>query len=136
VIGGQASRRLYYAALVYLAVLGAAAIAAPLIAPHSPTEQHLRERLRPPSRTYPLGTDNLGRDLASRTLFGSRSAAAVGIVAVAISCVLGSLVGLIAALSVRAVDNLLMLLMDSLLSFPTVLLAITVVSFLATAWFR
>ena len=128
--GGRAPRRLYYAALVYLTVLGAAAIAAPFIAPHSPTEQHLRERFRPPSRTYLLGTDNLGRDLASRTLYGSRSALLVGVVSVAISCLLGSLVGLIAALSARAVDNLLMLLMDSLLSFPTVLLAITVVSFL------
>lgn len=129
-IGRRASRRLFYAALAYLAILGAAAVAAPLVAPHSPTDQHLEERLKPPSRVYPLGTDNLGRDLLSRTLFGSRSALLVGIVSVAISCLLGSLVGLIAGLSVRAVDDLLMLVMDSLLSFPTVLLAITVVSFL------
>ena len=129
-IARQAARRLFYAALAYLAILGAAAAAAPLVAPHRPTDQHLSERLKPPSRVYPLGTDNLGRDLLSRTLYGSRSALLVGIVSVAIAAVLGSLVGLIAAHSSRAVENLLMLLMDSLLSFPTVLLAITVVSFL------
>jgi peptide/nickel transport system permease protein len=130
VIARQAARRLFFAALAYLTILGAAAAAAPLVAPHRPTDQHLSERLKPPSRVYPLGTDNLGRDLLSRTLYGSRSALLVGIVSVAIASILGSLVGLIAALSARAVDNLLMLLMDSLLSFPTVLLAITVVSFL------
>jgi len=130
VIGGQAARRLFYAALVYLVILGAAAAAAPWVAPHSPTEQHLDRRLAPPGGVHLLGTDNLGRDLLSRTIFGSRSALLVGIVSVAISALLGSLVGLVAALSPRAVDNLLMLVMDSLLSFPTVLLAITVVSFL------
>jgi peptide/nickel transport system permease protein len=130
VIRSAAARRLYYAALVFLAILGAAAVAAPLVAPYSPTEQHLDRRLAPPGRDHLLGTDNLGRDLLSRTIYGSRSALLVGIVSVAISCLLGSLVGLVAALSARSVDNLLMLAMDSLLSFPTVLLAITVVSFL------
>ncbi len=126
----RSAARLSYAALAFLAILGAAAAAAPLVAPYSPTEQHLDRRLAPPSRAHLLGTDNLGRDLLSRTIYGSRSALLVGIVSVAISCLLGSLVGLLAALSSRAVDDLLMLIMDSLLSFPTVLLAITVVSFL------
>ena len=126
----RSAARLSYAALAFLAILGAAAAAAPLVAPYSPTEQHLDRRLAPPSRAYLLGTDNLGRDLLSRTIYGSRSALLVGIVSVAISCLLGSLVGLLAALSARSLDNLLMLVMDSLLSFPTVLLAITVVSFL------
>jgi len=130
VIGRPAARRLFYAALVFLAILGAAAIAAPWVAPHSPTEQHLDRRFAPPGGEFLLGTDNLGRDLLSRTIYGSRSALLVGIVSVAISTLLGSLVGLVAALSPRGVDNLLMLIMDSLLSFPTVLLAITVVSFL------
>jgi len=130
VIRRLAARRLYYAALVFLAILGAAAIAAPWVAPHSPTEQHLDRRFAPPGGEYLLGTDNLGRDLLSRTIYGSRSALLVGIVSVAISALLGSLVGLVAALSPRSMDNLLMLIMDSLLSFPTVLLAITVVSFL------
>jgi peptide/nickel transport system permease protein len=126
----RSAARLSWAALAFLAILGAAAVAAPLVAPYSPTEQHLDRRLAPPGRAHWLGTDNLGRDLLSRTIYGSRSALLVGIVSVAISCLLGSLVGLLAALSARALDQLLMLVMDSLLSFPTVLLAITVVSFL------
>jgi peptide/nickel transport system permease protein len=128
--GNPAARRLFYASIAFLAILGAAAAAAPWVAPYNPTDQHLDQRLAPPSRLYPLGTDNLGRDLLSRVIFGSRSALLVGIVSVAISSIFGSLVGLVAALSGPTVDNLLMLLMDSLLSFPTVLLAITVVSFL------
>jgi len=130
VIRRRAANRLFFFALAFLAVLGAAGLAAPWVAPHNPTEQHLDRRLNPPSRLHPLGTDNLGRDLLSRILFGSRSALLVGTVSVAIAAALGSLVGLAASLSARAVDNLLMLLMDGLLSFPTVLLAITVVSFL------
>jgi len=110
--------------------LGAAAIAAPLIALHNPTAQNLDERLSPSSRTHFLGTDNFGRDILSRTIYGSRSALLVGIVAVSIAVSIGMVVGLVAGLTNRSIDNLLMLLMDSLLSFPTILLAITVVSFL------
>lgn len=117
-------------AILFLMILGAAALAAPKIAPYNPTEQDLNQRFTPPQRGHLLGTDNLGRDVLSRVIFGSRSALIVGIVAVAIAVLLGSLVGLVAALAGDITDNLLMLLMDSLLSFPTILLAITVVSFL------
>lgn len=116
--------------MLFLVVLGAAAMAAPKIAPYNPIAQNLSERFSPPSASHLLGTDNLGRDVISRVIYGSRSALIVGIVAVAIAAILGSLVGLVAALSGKVTDNVLMLLMDSLLSFPTILLAITVVSFL------
>jgi len=126
----NSSTILFYLSIIFLVILGAAAMAAPKIAPYNPVEQNLKERFSPPARSHLLGTDNLGRDVLSRVIYGSRSALMVGIVAVAISVLLGSLVGLIAALSGDLTDNILMLLMDSLLSFPTILLAITVVSFL------
>ncbi len=132
----RSSSALFYLSIFFLVVLGAAAVTAPFISPHHPTEQNLDQRFSPPSRTHLLGTDNLGRDIFSRIIFGSRSALIVGIVAVAIAVILGSLVGLIAALSREMTDNVLMLLMDSLLSFPTILLAITVVSFFGYGLFQ
>ena len=126
----NARNRLFYTAIIYLVILGVAAIAAPLISPYNPTDQHLSDRLKPPSSHYLLGTDDFGRDILSRIIFGSRSALLVGIVSVSIASAIGVTIGLAAALSEGFIDNLLMLLMDSILSFPTVLLAITVVSFL------
>jgi ABC-type dipeptide/oligopeptide/nickel transport system permease subunit len=123
-------RTLLIIALGYLAILGAAALAAPLVAPFPPTEQNLEARFEPPSTRHLLGTDHFGRDILSRIVFGSRSALIVGLVSVTIAALIGSAVGLAAALSGRRTDDALMLLMDSLLSFPTILLAITVVSFL------
>jgi peptide/nickel transport system permease protein len=130
VVRRRATNRLLYFAIAYLVILGAAALAAPWVAPYDPTAQNLDDRFAPPTAAHPLGTDNFGRDILSRVVFGSRSALLVGIVAVSIATTLGSAVGLAAALSGGAADNVLMLIMDGLLSFPTVLLAITVVSFL------
>ena len=111
-------------------ILVVAALAAPIVAPYNPIVQNLDERFSPSSKAHFLGTDNFGRDILSRVIYGSRSALLVGIVAVSIAVLIGSLVGLLAGMAGRFVDNFLMLLMDSLLSFPTILLAITVVSFL------
>jgi len=121
---------LFFLSIGYILILGVAAVAAPWIAPHSPVDQNSDERFSPPDGVHLLGTDNFGRDILSRVIFGSRSALLVGIVAVSIAVLIGSIVGLVAALAGEVTDNVLMLLMDSLLSFPTILLAITVVSFL------
>jgi peptide/nickel transport system permease protein len=116
--------------VLFLIILGAAAAAAPLIAPRSPTDQDVAGRFTPPGAAFPLGSDELGRDILSRVIYGSRSALLVGVVSVSIAFTLGMIAGLVAGLAPAAVDNAVMLLMDGLLSFPTVLLAITVVSFL------
>jgi len=121
---------IFYLSIGYIVILGAAALAAPMIAPHSPNQQNLDLRFSPSDKLHFLGTDNFGRDILSRVIYGARSALIVGIVAVSIAVLTGSIVGLAAGLGNRYVDNFLMLLMDSLLSFPTILLAITVVSFL------
>lgn len=126
----KSGKGLAWGALIYLLFIGAAALAAPLLAPHSPTDQVLDNRFAPPGGTYLMGTDNFGRDVFSRIIYGSRSALLVGSVSVALAVSLGLAVGLTAGLAPSGVDQTLMLLMDSILSFPTVLLAITVVSFL------
>lgn len=132
----KSSQVLFYLSILFLVTLGAAALAAPKIAPYNPTEQSLSERFVAPAKSHLLGTDNFGRDILSRVIYGSRSALLVGIVAVTIAVFLGSIVGLVAGLADDLTDNLLMLLMDSLLSFPTILLAITVVSFLGYGLFQ
>lgn len=116
-------------AVLFIILLGVTALAAPLIAPYSPTDQNIANRFSAPGADHLLGTDNFGRDLLSRIIFGSRSALIVGIVSTSIAVFIGMIIGLWAGLGSKFVDSLLMLLMDSLLSFPTILLAITVVSF-------
>jgi len=121
---------LWFLSLGFLLLLGFTALAAPVLTPWGPTEQNLEARFSPPSGDHLLGTDNFGRDVLTRILYGSRSAFTVGLVAVSIALVLGTVTGLAAGLGSGLTDNVLMLIMDSILSFPTVLLAITVVSFL------
>ena len=121
----RSRNKLYSAAVIFLIVIGAAAVAAPLIAPYSPTDQDTDIRFSAPSADHPLGTDNFGRDVLSRIIFGSRPALIVGIVSVGVAVLIGTAVGLAAGLGGNKADNILMLLMDSILSFPTILLAIT-----------
>jgi peptide/nickel transport system permease protein len=128
--GGRIPRTLLlYSALAYLIMLVFTAAAASFIAPRNPVEQDLSRRFIPPGKEFPLGSDDFGRDILSRILYGSRPALAVGFVSVFVALVLGILAGLTAGLANSWLDNLLMLIMDSILSFPTVLLAIAVVSF-------
>jgi ABC-type dipeptide/oligopeptide/nickel transport system permease subunit len=127
----QKSQKVFFSlAILFLLILGVAAIAAPLVAPYEPTKQFLAKRFHAPSLQNLLGTDNYGRDILSRIIFGSRSALIVGFVTVGIALGLGLSMGLIAGLGSKNLDSVVMLFMDAILSFPTILLAITVVSFL------
>ncbi len=121
---------LFSCAALYLLLLVAVAIAAPLVAPYSPTDQFLDRRFHAPDVRNPLGTDDFGRDMLSRLIYGARPALMVGVVAVSIALALGGVVGLFAGMGGHFLDQTLMLIMDSILSFPTILLAITVVSFM------
>ena len=108
--------------VVALAVL--AALAAPAVAPHDPLKQDLGRTLAPPTRAHPLGTDNVGRDVLSRVIFGTRVSLVAGIVSVALAATAGSLLGLVAGYSGGRVDGLVMRLMDAVLSFPPLVLAL------------
>ena len=118
-----------------LALLVMAAIFAPLFAPHDPQQQNLMMRLTPPawmqggSWTYPLGTDGLGRDVASNMIYGLRVNLLAGIVSVAISVVLGGVTGLVAGAAGDGwFDAILMRLVDIQLSIPVVLIALAVLA--------
>jgi peptide/nickel transport system permease protein len=106
------------------------AIAAPLIAPHHPLDQSVRNRLAPPSADYPLGRDDKGRDILSRVIFGTRIALQVGVFSVLLGGVLGTLIGLTAAFFGGKTDGALMRLTDVLLSFPDLITGLLVLAVL------
>src|SRR5262245_35187188 len=110
------------AGVMLLAV--AIAIAAPLVAPYDPLAQNLGNSLARPNSTHPLGTDNVGRDVLSRVIWGTRVSLLAGLVSVALAMVVGSLLGLLAGYSGGRVDGLVMRLMDAILSFPPLVLAL------------
>jgi len=110
------------AAVLLLAVL--AALAAPLVAPHDPLRQNLGNALAPPGRTHWLGTDNVGRDVMSRVIWGTRVSLVAGFVSVAIAALAGGLLGGLAGYSGGRVDGLVMRSMDAVLSFPPLVLAL------------
>jgi len=116
--------------LILIALFIAMAIAAPVVAPHDPLSQNLALRLEPPSHTNLMGTDDFGRDVLSRVLYGARISLRVGLVAVAISLFVGGTVGLVSGFYGGTIDLLVMRLMDVVLAFPSILLAIAVVAVL------
>jgi peptide/nickel transport system permease protein len=116
--------------LVLFLGLAALTISAPLVAPYDPTAVHMQDRLQGPSGKYLLGTDELGRDLLSRVIYGARASFSVGIVAVGIALTTGVVLGLVAAYYGGRVDDVIMRLLDALLAFPGIILALAIVAVL------
>lgn len=112
--------------LCILALLALMAIFASILWTIDPAAIKPRLRLRPPSATNWLGTDNLGRDIWSRLVYGSRVSLIVGAAVAFIAVVLGSLLGLVAGM-VRWIDNVLMRMMDGMMAIPAILLAIALI---------
>ena len=104
------------------------AAAAPLLTPYDPTVQYRGMELKPPSATFLLGTDQLGRDLLSRIIYGSRASLLVGVLSVALGAGVGVSTGLLAGYVGGWVDVLIMRIYDALLAFPGILLGIAVVA--------
>ncbi|MDB9526668.1 ABC transporter permease [Oscillatoria sp. CS-180] len=111
-------------------VLVLTAIFAPVIAPHDPTELGVGELLQPPSLEFWFGTDEFGRDLFSRIVYGSRLTLYVGLIAVGISMTVGVLVGLIAGYIGGWLETILMRMIDVLFSFTETLIALAAVAVL------
>lgn len=110
-------------------------IGAPLLSPAHPENINLGASLQAPSFQHWLGTDKLGRDILSRIIYGSRVSLIVGVVAVGISGIIGIILGAIAGYFGKWADQVIMRLVDILLAFPSILLAITLVAVLgASLW--
>lgn len=109
---------------VMVLILLVIAVAAPAIAPHGYSGLVLKDALQGPSGAHWLGTDQFGRDMLSRIIYGTRISLLVGIVSTAISAVVGTLIGLVAGFFGGWLDEVLMRLMDILLCFPQIVLAI------------
>jgi len=113
-----------------LAGLALLAVGAPWWSPRDPIRTAPREALQPPGERYLLGTDQFGRDVASRVLFGARISLTVGLVAVSIAVLVGAPLGLVSGFYGGRLDTLVMRLMDILLAFPGILLALAIVTVL------
>ena len=122
--------------LVVVLALLFIAIFAPLVAPHDPAKQHLIEKRAKPFGKYLLGADQFGRDILSRLIFGARVSLTVSIFSVLIGLAGGVVVGTLSGYMGGVVDTMLMRLMDLLLSFPYLLLAIVLVAALGAGTFN
>lgn len=104
------------------------AIFAPVLAPYSPSSQELDNTLAPPSADHPFGTDNTGRDILSRIIFGTRYAIAIAVVVVTLETIIGVGLGLVAGYYKGKVDETVMRGLDVLVSIPPLLLAMVIVT--------
>jgi peptide/nickel transport system permease protein len=116
------------AGLVIVVVILLASIFAPLLAPWDPLEVNVYNRLASPSWEHWLGTDQLGRDVLSRVLYGGRIALKVALVAISVSLAAGLLLGMIAGFGPRWLDRVLVICFDTMRSFPTIMFALAVMA--------
>lgn len=111
-------------ALFVLAVFG------PIVSPYDPTTQALSHRLEAPSIAHPFGTDQLGRDVLTRLLHGARLSLGIAVAVTAVRLILGTIVGLVAGYAGGWIDETLMRLVDTLLAFPGIILALVIAGIL------
>ena len=119
------SRGVVLFGLIVITLLVLTAVFAPLLTPYDPYEQQLDDVLLKPSLAHPLGTDALGRDVLSRIIYGSRNSLMVGLVALGIAATVGMSFGLFAGYFGGWIQTILMRIVDALMSFPMILLALS-----------
>ncbi len=124
------------AGAVMVALLLLTALAAPVIVGDGYKKQNISERLMPPSAKHIMGTDELGRDLFSRMVYGARVSMTVGIIAVAIAALIGVTLGAISGYFGGVVDNVIMRLVDIMLTIPTLFLILMLIVFLGPSLFN
>jgi peptide/nickel transport system permease protein len=125
---------------VLVLIIVVAAILAPVLAPHDPTAQSLRGRLDPPfwypdgSTEHILGTDNLGRDVLSRIIYGARTSISIGAFVVLTAGAFGTTMGLLAGYNGGRIDTVIMRIVDTQLAFPGLLLALIIITVLGASF--
>jgi peptide/nickel transport system permease protein len=127
------ANRLSWLGIGLLLLIVAVAVLAPWIAPQDPLQQNIAYRLEPPSPEFWLGTDSYGRDVLSRLIYGARVSLLVGFVAILIAMSIGSSLGILAGYAGGLVDQIIMGLVDVMLSFPTLLLGLMVAAMLGAS---
>ncbi|MEA5001626.1 MAG: ABC transporter permease [Endomicrobiaceae bacterium] len=118
------------AGLLIIFLLITAAVFAPLISPYAPSEQNLSERLMKPSMTHFFGTDDLGRDIFSRMIYGARISLTVGFISVVIILIIGTFLGIVSGFYGGKIDYAIMRFTDIVLCFPTFFLILLIIAFL------
>jgi peptide/nickel transport system permease protein len=129
-------RRAAVAGAVYLGLLIAGALLAPVVAPYDPIKQDLGRMLSAPSSAHLLGTDDLGRDVLTRLLYGARLSLGAACLAVAIATLAGVPIGLVAGYLGGAIDDALMRVIDALQAFPALILAMAIAAALGPGLFN
>ena len=122
--------RLVRIGVTIIVLIIVAAVFAPLIAPYGPLDQHLDEGLSCPSWSHPMGQDKFGRDILTRILFGARISLWVGLSTALISLIIGMIIGATAGYLGGVFDELLTRIIDILLAFPGILLALVLMAIL------
>jgi peptide/nickel transport system permease protein len=125
-------RRLVLVGALVLTLIIVLAVFAPLLSPWSPTAIRVAQRLKPPSLQHWFGTDEFGRDILARLMFGARASLGIGLAVVAVSMACGTLLGLLAGYF-RALDPIIMRLVDAMMALPDILLAIFLVAVLGAS---
>ncbi len=131
-----ARNRIAAFAAILLTVIYLAAIFAPFVTPYTPEKQNLLERFSAPSLRHPFGTDQFGRDSYTRALYGGRVSLAVGVASVAISLILGTLLGLEAGFTGGWPDIILMRFTDAVMAFPTLFLIVAISALVGPSLFN
>jgi len=126
----RSDARLWFGIVLLIFIL--AAIFAPFVSPYPPLLYHPSIATQPPSLAHPLGTDALGRDQLSRVIYGTRISLSVGIATVLLGGLCGTLLGVIAAYAQGWVDQIITMIVDALLSFPSLILALAIAAALGS----
>lgn len=127
--------RLAVFGILFITFLAFLALFAPFISPHDPLEQKLDRKLETPSFEYPFGTDNLGRCIFSRVVYGTQVSLGIGILVVAISSLVGTLLGLLSGYRGGLFDEIIMRGVDIVLAFPNIILALVIAGLLGSGFF-